>query len=306
MFYKSYLIYEYASLIPLLISTDLVKSAHKLNNITNLCFPDMDLDSHSGMVAESTPNLPRRETNNNNNNNDIYRTMSHKPTSQSLRNTATQSSLNQISDSGEKSGKVPLRSATFSQSANSIQKRQRTMKEVYEVQYNGYVTATKAEGLDITNSAITQLEEILHNIYFIITPANITMRTTSNETSENLNDQKETQEIVIECKLRYLSFYAIGNDINKLAFICANPDEQIAHRCYVITCNSGAGRIAQSIERACKTRINHAKAFSSFGKHGKMFTRGAKIESKNSSEENEVPVEPSKLEPENDNEENML
>ncbi|XP_075256500.1 uncharacterized protein LOC142348843 isoform X2 [Convolutriloba macropyga] len=241
---------------------------------------DTGLDS-AELKPDSTPNLQQRQDKSRNVSeaSDTYHTddsSQHGDSTQVLRGITVRSSLNEIeskskSDLGKHS--APLRSATFSQTSNSAHKRQRSMKETYEVQYNGYVAATKSEGLDVTNAAIIQLDKVLHNVRLTITPASITMRMMKEKT-ESSPKAEAVGELIAECKLRYLTFYAIGKDISKFAFICANPEEQIAQRCYVITCESGAGRLAQSIERACKTRIHHAKLFSSFGKHGKFFSRG--------------------------------
>ena len=156
---------------------------------------------------------------------------------------------------------TPLKKVKARSTFNLASRKNALVKEAHDVAYNGFISVSRPEGLDITNKAIAELQTIHELVSLIVTPASIT-----------LQSKEDNSKIIAECKLRYLSFYAIGKDIKKFAFICANPEEQIAYKCFVLSCNLGAGKVAQSVEKACKTRISHAKAFTSLSRQKKALS----------------------------------
>ena len=156
---------------------------------------------------------------------------------------------------------TPLRDLRARSTFNIGNRKNALVKETHDVEYHGFISVSRREGLDITNKAIAELQTVQEAVSLIVTPASIT-----------LQSKEDKSKIIAECKLRYLSFYAIGKDIKKFAFICANPEEQIAYKCFVLSCNLGAGKVAQSVEKACKTRISHAKAISSLSRQKKALS----------------------------------
>ena len=64
----------------------------------------------------------------------------------------------------------------------------------------------------------------------------------------------QTEKIMVECRVRYLSFLGIGKDAKHCAFIMHTAQDQFV--CHVFHCEPSSGTLCKTIEAACKVIIN--------------------------------------------------
>lgn len=66
--------------------------------------------------------------------------------------------------------------------------------------------------------------------------------------SSNVSDQDE-EEVLVECRVRFLSFMGVGRDVHTFAFIM----DAGGHRfdCHVFWCEPNAGSVSEAVQAAC-------------------------------------------------------
>lgn len=64
----------------------------------------------------------------------------------------------------------------------------------------------------------------------------------------NFSDQDEG-EVLVECRVRFLSFMGVGRDAHTFAFIM----DAGGHRfdCHVLWCDPNAGSVSEAVQAAC-------------------------------------------------------
>ncbi|OXU27458.1 hypothetical protein TSAR_014227 [Trichomalopsis sarcophagae] len=118
-------------------------------------------------------------------------------------------------------------------------------KKVLRAQYLGSMQVSQATGMEILNDAIDQLVgntpiNQWRNVNVAIAPSMISILTP--------NDDK----LIAECRVRYLSFLGIGQNVKQCAFIMHTAQDLfIAH---VFNCEPSSGALCKTIEAACKLR----------------------------------------------------
>lgn len=62
------------------------------------------------------------------------------------------------------------------------------------------------------------------------------------------SDQDE-EEVLVECRVRFLSFMGVGHDVHTFAFIM----DAGGHRfdCHVFWCDPNAGNVSEAVQAAC-------------------------------------------------------
>ncbi|XP_044747644.1 protein Fe65 homolog isoform X2 [Coccinella septempunctata] len=132
-------------------------------------------------------------------------------------------------------------------------------KKILRAQYLGSTQVPRATGMDVLNEAIDTLvaavpKEKWQYVNVAIAPSMITIQLTSDE-------------LLAECRVRYLSFLGIGRIVKYCAFIMhTSEDKFIAH---VFYCEPSSGALCKTIEAACKLRYQkcldaHPQGFESY------------------------------------------
>ncbi|XP_011500533.1 PREDICTED: amyloid beta A4 precursor protein-binding family B member 1-like [Ceratosolen solmsi marchali] len=118
-------------------------------------------------------------------------------------------------------------------------------KKVLRAQYLGSMQVSQATGMDVLNYAIDQIVgntpiNQWRNVNVAVAPSMISILTP--------NDDK----LITECRVRYLSFLGIGQNVKQCAFIMHTAQDLfIAH---VFNCEPSSGALCKTIEAACKLR----------------------------------------------------
>uniref|UniRef100_A0AC34QHS4 Uncharacterized protein n=1 Tax=Panagrolaimus sp. JU765 TaxID=591449 RepID=A0AC34QHS4_9BILA len=146
-------------------------------------------------------------------------------------------------------------------------------KKVIRCHFLGVTQVPRATGIDILNEAVDRLVSQVRPERWILSDVSIAPSTIT------INEVGGGQ--IAQCRVRYLSFLGIGQDIKHCAFIMHTSQENFM--CYVFHVEPTAGAMAKTIEAACKLRYQkvldaHSKKSSTTGSfisnsqsHGKVF-----------------------------------
>ncbi|KAE9555859.1 hypothetical protein FO519_000944 [Halicephalobus sp. NKZ332] len=147
-------------------------------------------------------------------------------------------------------------------------------KKVIRCHFLGVTQVPRATGIDILNEAVDRLVSQVRPERWILADVSIAPSTIT------INEVGGGQ--IAQCRVRYLSFLGIGQDIKHCAFIMHTSYEN--YMCYVFHVEPTAGAMAKTIEAACKLRYQkvldaHSKrsstagsfALSNHSQHGKVF-----------------------------------
>ncbi|KAL3266605.1 hypothetical protein HHI36_010769 [Cryptolaemus montrouzieri] len=132
-------------------------------------------------------------------------------------------------------------------------------KKILRAQYLGSTQVPQATGMDVLNEAIDRLvaavpQDQWQYVNVAVAPSMITIQLTNDE-------------LLAECRVRYLSFLGIGKVVKYCAFIMhTSEDKFIAH---VFYCEPSSGALCKTIEAACKLRYQkcldaHPQGFESY------------------------------------------
>ncbi|NXP67648.1 APBB2 protein, partial [Chloropsis cyanopogon] len=66
-----------------------------------------------------------------------------------------------------------------------------------------------------------------------------------------VRDQNE-EEVMVECRVRFLSFMGVGKDIHTFAFIMDTGNQHF--ECHVFWCEPNAGNVSEAVQAACMLR----------------------------------------------------
>ncbi|XP_015267387.1 PREDICTED: amyloid beta A4 precursor protein-binding family B member 2 isoform X8 [Gekko japonicus] len=116
----------------------------------------------------------------------------------------------------------------------------------FHVQYLGMVPVTKPVGMDTLNSAIESLidsssREDWMPVTMNVADATVTVISEGNE-----------EEVVVECRVRFLSFMGVGKDVHTFAFIMDTGNQHF--ECHVFWCEPNAGNVSEAVQAACMLR----------------------------------------------------
>ncbi|KAB7507204.1 Protein Fe65-like protein, partial [Armadillidium nasatum] len=117
-------------------------------------------------------------------------------------------------------------------------------KKVMRAQYVGAVQVDKPSGMEVLNKAIEKMVESNPGPWkptaVAVAPSTIT-----------ITDTDDGRQLA-ECRVRFLSFLGIGQNVKHCAFIMHTAQDQfIAH---VFYCEPSSGALCKTIEAACKLR----------------------------------------------------
>ncbi|XP_065119702.2 amyloid beta precursor protein binding family B member 1 isoform X3 [Paramisgurnus dabryanus] len=115
----------------------------------------------------------------------------------------------------------------------------------FHVRYLNCVRVTKPAGMDVINVALeTALNSKDKEEW---TPVTVNV---ASATLTVLNS--ETEEVLSECRVRFLSFMGVGKDVHTFAFIMAEgPGDFI---CHMFWCDPNAASLSEAVQAACMLR----------------------------------------------------
>ncbi|KAM9315004.1 amyloid beta precursor protein binding family B member 2 isoform 2-T2 [Pholidichthys leucotaenia] len=116
----------------------------------------------------------------------------------------------------------------------------------FQVLYLGMMPVARAIGMDILNGAIDSLigssnKEDWTPVALSVADATVT-----------ISKDKDEEEVLVECRVRFLSFMGVGRDVHTFAFIM----DAGGHRfdCHVFWCEPNAGSVSEAVQAACMLR----------------------------------------------------
>lgn len=117
-------------------------------------------------------------------------------------------------------------------------------KKVLKAQYVGSLEIFNSTGIDALNSAIDSVidgsqHKQWEHVNVSVAPSMI-----------SINSVGDDPRLIVECRVRYLSFLGIGKNVKTCAFIMHTAqDKFVAH---VFYCEPSSGALCKTIEAACK------------------------------------------------------
>ncbi|NXO33937.1 APBB2 protein, partial [Locustella ochotensis] len=113
----------------------------------------------------------------------------------------------------------------------------------FHVQYLGMLPVAKPVGMDTLNSAIESLMASSSKDDWLPVTMNV-----ADATVTVINERNE-EEVMVECRVRFLSFMGVGKDIHTFAFIMDTGNQHF--ECHVFWCEPNAGNVSEAVQAAC-------------------------------------------------------
>ncbi|XP_053190309.1 amyloid beta precursor protein binding family B member 2 isoform X1 [Scomber japonicus] len=106
--------------------------------------------------------------------------------------------------------------------------------------------ALSSPGMDILNGAIDSLIGSSNREDWTPVALNVADATVT------ISKEKDEGEVLVECRVRFLSFMGVGHDVHTFAFIM----DAGGHRfdCHVFWCDPNAGNVSEAVQAACMLR----------------------------------------------------
>uniref|UniRef100_A0A8C7WAX2 Amyloid beta A4 protein-binding family B member 1 n=1 Tax=Oncorhynchus mykiss TaxID=8022 RepID=A0A8C7WAX2_ONCMY len=149
---------------------------------------------------------------------------------------SSKSSLNRLNTDPSKLADIPFQE--FPAPKNELVQR-------FQVCYLGNVPVAKPVGMDLVNVALdtamnSKVKEEWTSVTVNVASATLTIITA------------ETEEVLSECRVRFLSFMGVGKDVHTFAFIMAEgPGDFI---CHMFWCEPNAASLSEAVQAACMLR----------------------------------------------------
>uniref|UniRef100_A0A8C6XAA4 PID domain-containing protein n=1 Tax=Naja naja TaxID=35670 RepID=A0A8C6XAA4_NAJNA len=150
---------------------------------------------------------------------------------------SAQSSLRGLSLDPSKMVEIPFQVEFPAPKSESVQK--------FQVYYLGSVSVAKPVGMEVINSALevalaSGSKEQWAPAQFSVAPATLTLA------------HQQTDTVLCECRVRFLSFMGIGKDVRSFAFIMAAAAGSFS--CHMIWCEPNAAGLSEAVQAACMLR----------------------------------------------------
>ncbi|CAM2113377.1 unnamed protein product [Caretta caretta] len=116
----------------------------------------------------------------------------------------------------------------------------------FHVQYLGMLPVVKPVGMDTLNSAIENLMASSSKEEWMPVTMNV-----ADATVTVINERNEEQ-IIVECRVRFLSFMGVGKDVHTFAFIMDTGNQHFES--HVFWCEPNAGNVSEAVQAACMLR----------------------------------------------------
>uniref|UniRef100_A0A3B4ZWK3 Amyloid beta A4 precursor protein-binding family B member 2-like n=1 Tax=Stegastes partitus TaxID=144197 RepID=A0A3B4ZWK3_9TELE len=112
----------------------------------------------------------------------------------------------------------------------------------FHVLYLGMTSVSRPIGMDIINGAIDSL----------LSSTGKEDWTPSSDSPLLMAVQEEEEEVLVECRVRFLSFMGVGRDVHTFAFIMDTGNQHF--QCHVFWCDPNAGSVSEAVQAACVLR----------------------------------------------------
>uniref|UniRef100_A0A671RPH7 Amyloid beta A4 precursor protein-binding family B member 2-like n=1 Tax=Sinocyclocheilus anshuiensis TaxID=1608454 RepID=A0A671RPH7_9TELE len=116
----------------------------------------------------------------------------------------------------------------------------------FQVLYVGMMPVARPIGMDILNGAIDSLMTSSIREDWIPVKLNVADATVT------VIKEKEEEEVLVECRVRFLSFMGVGKDVHSFAFIMDSGSQHF--ECHVFWCDPNAGSVSEAVQAACMLR----------------------------------------------------
>ncbi|XP_027138417.1 amyloid-beta A4 precursor protein-binding family B member 2 isoform X6 [Larimichthys crocea] len=116
----------------------------------------------------------------------------------------------------------------------------------FQVLYLGMLPVARPIGMDILNGAIDSLIGSSNKEDWTPVALNVADATVT------ISKDKDEEEVLVECRVRFLSFMGVGRDVHTFAFVM----DAGGHRfdCHVFWCEPNAGNVSEAVQAACMLR----------------------------------------------------
>ncbi|XP_070771519.1 amyloid beta precursor protein binding family B member 2 isoform X4 [Enoplosus armatus] len=116
----------------------------------------------------------------------------------------------------------------------------------FQVLYLGMLPVARPIGMDILNGAIESLTGSSNREDWTPVALNVADATVT------ISKDKDEEEVLVECRVRFLSFMGVGRDVHTFAFVM----DAGGHRfdCHVFWCEPNAGNVSEAVQAACMLR----------------------------------------------------
>ncbi|XP_069833666.1 amyloid beta precursor protein binding family B member 2 isoform X4 [Dendropsophus ebraccatus] len=115
----------------------------------------------------------------------------------------------------------------------------------FHVLYMGMQSVSKPTGMDVVNEAIDTLmtptsKEDWTPVIMNVADATVTVI------------KEKDEEVLVECRVRFLSFMGVGKDIHTFAFIMDTGNQHF--ETHIFWCEPNAGSVSEAVQAACMLR----------------------------------------------------
>ncbi|KAM3624241.1 uncharacterized protein V6R79_021024 [Siganus canaliculatus] len=116
----------------------------------------------------------------------------------------------------------------------------------FQVLYLGMMPVARPIGMDVLNGAIDSLIGSSNREDWTPVALNVADATVT------ISKEKDEGEVLVECRVRFLSFMGVGRDVHTFAFVM----DVGGHRfdCHVFWCEPNAGNVSEAVQAACMLR----------------------------------------------------
>lgn len=121
------------------------------------------------------------------------------------------------------------------------------LQHSFHVLYLGTTTVVRPIGMDMINGAIDSLMSSAGKEDWTPVLLNV-----ADATISVIKEKEEEEEVIVECRVRFLSFMGVGRDVHTFAFIMDTGNQHF--QCHVFWCEPNAGSVSEAVQSACVLR----------------------------------------------------
>ncbi|XP_063045421.1 amyloid beta precursor protein binding family B member 2-like [Engraulis encrasicolus] len=121
------------------------------------------------------------------------------------------------------------------------------LEQRFHVHYLGTTTVIRPIGMDMINGAIDTLLSSTGKEDWTPVILNVEDATVS-----VIKEKEEEEDVIVECRVRFLSFMGVGRDVHSFAFIMDTGNQHF--QCHVFWCEPNAACVSEAVQSACVLR----------------------------------------------------
>ncbi|XP_067420722.1 amyloid beta precursor protein binding family B member 1 isoform X2 [Emydura macquarii macquarii] len=115
----------------------------------------------------------------------------------------------------------------------------------FQVSYLGSVPVARPVGMDVINAALDAALAATSREHW--TPSHVHVAPATLSVTH-----AQTEAVLCECRVRFLSFMGVGRDVRSFAFITASAPGTF--RCHMVWCQPNAAGLSEAVQAACMLR----------------------------------------------------